>query len=68
VDLGLEGPAGEGAGRFTDILFRVGADAHAEQLEKLATQFSLTAVPWFWLLSSQKIIVGFLAIVRSRSR
>src|SRR3989442_263451 len=33
----LEGPAGEGAGRFTDILFRVGADAHAEQLKQLAT-------------------------------
>src|SRR5207253_6735898 len=36
-DLGLEGPAGESAGCLTDILFRVGADTHAEQLEQLAT-------------------------------
>src|SRR5262245_12981163 len=32
-NLGLEGPAREGARRFTNIFLRIVADAHAEQLE-----------------------------------
>ena len=34
--LGLDGPAGEGAGALADVNFGVIADAHAEQLQQLA--------------------------------
>ena len=51
--LGLEGPAGEGAGGFAHVNLGVGADAHAEQLQQFRPQFSLTASAWFSKLSSQ---------------